>query len=185
MNQVSKVVAAGSSAGNVRGIAWMFLTGIIFVFVTGIVRHLGSDMHPIQAAFIRYAIGLAFLAPLVWRELRRRGATRRRYDLHAIRGVVHALGIMLWFYAMARIPVAEVTALGFTAPIFTTIGAALFLGEKMYARRITAVIVGFLGTLIILRPGLHVIDPGAIAQIVAAPLFAASLLITKKLTESE
>ncbi len=169
---------------NLAGIGWMAVTGVLFVGVTGIVRHLGSDMNPLQAAFIRYAIGLALLSPLILR-LGLAGLASARLGLHAVRGVVHAIGVMLWFYAMTRIPIAEVTALGFVAPIFTTIGAALFLGEKLHLRRIGAVLAGFGGALVILRPGISVVDPGAIAQLVAAPLFAASFLLAKKLTASD
>jgi drug/metabolite transporter (DMT)-like permease len=104
---------------------------------------------------------------------------------HAIRGFFHGLGVMLWFYAMSRIPIAEVTALGFTAPIFITIGAAVFLGERLRLRRITAVIISFAGALIILRPGLTIVDPGAWAQMIAAPLFAASMLMAKNMTRGE
>ncbi len=183
MTRLSAIIAA--SSGNAKGIAWMFLTGLIFVFVTGAVRHLGSSMHPVQLAFLRYAIALVFLLPVIIREVRNYRSRTRRYGLHAVRGFLHAIGVMLWFYAMAHIPVAEVTALGFTAPIFATIGAALFLGEKLYMRRIGAVIFGFTGAMVILRPGVQVIELGAIAQLCAAPLFAASLLISKKLTETE
>ena len=183
MARLSAFLAA--SSGNAKGIAWMFLTGLIFVIVTGAVRHLGSSMHPGQLAFLRYAIALIFLSPIILREIRNYRSRTRRYGLHAARGVLHAIGVMLWFYAMAHIPVAEVTALGFTAPIFATIGAALFLGEKLYVRRISAVVIGFAGTLVILRPGVQVIELGAVAQLCAAPLFAASLLISKKLTETE
>ncbi|MDP7549489.1 MAG: DMT family transporter [Alphaproteobacteria bacterium] len=183
MSRLSAIFAAGG--GNATGIAWMFLTGLIFVGVTGVVRHLGSNMHPVQLAFLRYAIALIFLSPIIFREIRNYRSRSRRYGLHAARGLVHAIGVMLWFYAMAHIPVAEVTALGFTAPIFATIGAALFLGEKLYVRRISAVIIGFIGTLVILRPGMQAIELGAIAQLAAAPLFAASLLMAKKLTETE
>ncbi|MBT3333588.1 MAG: DMT family transporter [Rhodospirillaceae bacterium] len=123
--------------------------------------------------------------PIILREVKSFRGRNRRYGLHAARGLLHAVGVGLWFYAMAHIPVAEVTALGFTAPIFATIGAAIFLGEKLYMRRIGAVIFGFAGALVIIRPGLQVIELGAIAQLVAAPLFAASLLMAKKLTETE
>ena len=82
---------------------------------------------------------------------------------------------MLWFYAMARVLVAEVTAIGYTAPIYVTIGAALFFGERLQAHRIAAVLIGFLGTLVILRPGLAEITQGHWAQLLAAPLFACSL----------
>ncbi len=174
-----------ASSGNAKGIAWMFLAGLIFVFVTGAVRHLSSSIHPIQLAFLRYAIALIFLAPIFWREIRGYRNRPHRYGLHIARGLLQAIGVMLWFYAMANIPVAEVTALGFTAPIFATIGAALFLGEKLYMRRISAVFFGFAGAMVIIRPGLEVIEWGAIAQLTAAPLFAATMLIGKRLTETE
>ncbi len=167
-----------------KGIAWMVLTGLLFIGVTGIVRHLSSDMNPMQSAFIRYAMGVVIMAPILLR-LRRENFTKARYGLHGLRGLVHGCGVMLWFYAMSRIPIAEVTALGFTAPIFTTIGAALFLGEKLHARRIGAVLVGFGGALVILRPGIAIIDYGAIAQLIAAPLMAVSFLIAKRLTNTE
>ncbi len=179
--------AANLRGANLRGIGWMLLSGFLFVAVTGIVRHLGTDMSPMQAAFIRYAFGLVLMTPLLLRLGRRarRRTASRRLGLHALRGLIHGIGVMLWFYAMARIPIAEVTALGFTAPIFTTLGAVLFLGERLHARRIGAVLVAFGGAMIILRPGFQEISVGALAQLTAAPLFAVSFLITKKLTETE
>ena len=190
VNRTSQA-APGSAAANLRGIAWMLVTGLLFVGVTGVVRHLGSDMSPMQAAFIRYVFGVVLMAPVF---LRLGGRARlfsgesllpRRLGLHAVRGLVHGVGVMLWFYAMAHIPIAEVISLGFTAPIFTTIGAALFLGERLRTHRIGAVLIGFGGAMIILRPGFEVISTGALAQLAAAPLFATSFLITKKLTETE
>lgn len=164
------------------GIGWMVLTGILFVCVTGIVRYLGSDMPAIEAAFIRYAIGLVLVLPTLRPLLRRRpGAGELR--LYTLRGLVHGIAVMLWFYAMARIPIAEVTAIGYSAPIFVTIGAAVFLKETLHARRIAAVLIGFVGTFIILRPGFEAVSLGQLAQLAAAPLFAASFLIAKKLTE--
>ncbi len=174
----------GTAAGNLRGIGWMILTGVFFVGVSGVVRHLGTDMNPIQAAFIRYGFGVVLMMPILlrldtWRP------PKRIFGLYVVRGMMHAVGVALWFFAMARIPIAEVTALGFTAPIFTTIGAALFLGEKVRARRIGAVLIGFGGTLVILRPGFEAISMGSLAQIAAAPVFAGSFLIAKKLTDTE
>lgn len=171
-------------SGNLKGILWMLVTSLFFVGVTGLVRHLGSTMSPVQAAFIRYAIGVVFLLP-VFMQLAGQRKWPRRMGMHAVRGVFHGVGVMLWFYAMTRLPVAEVTALGFIAPIFTTIGAAIFLGETLRFRRIAAVVIGFGGTLVILRPGLEIIDLGAVAQLLAAPLFAGSILISKKLTATD
>ncbi len=166
------------------GIWWMLLTGLLFVAVTGVVRHLGTDMNPMQAAFIRYAFGVVLIAPVLLRMFVV-GVRPSRLGLHMLRGVAHGSAVMLWFFAMARIPIAQVTAIGFTTPIFTTMGAVLFLGEVLHARRIAAIVVSFLGTLIILRPGAVSIELGAFAQLAAAPLFACSFLIAKKLTETE
>lgn len=170
--------------GNLRGIIWMAATGILFVAVTGIVRYLGTDMSPVQAAFIRYLFGLLLLLPVFLRM----GSLRRPISvmgMHATRGIIHGIGVMLWFFAMANIPIAEVTALGFTSPIFTTVGAVLFLGERLHLYRIGAVLVGFGGALVVLQPGFQEINIGSIAQLVAAPLFAASFLIAKRLTRVE
>ena len=176
--------AAQRAAGNLRGVGWMLLTGLLFVCVTGIVRHLGTDMAAVQAAFLRYVFGLFLILPVLYRQVGT-GLVPRRLGLHALRGLVHGVGVMLWFVAMARIPIAQVTALGYTAPIFTTIGAALFLGESLRARRIGAVLVAFAGAMIIVRPGIEEVSLGALAQLTAAPLFAASFLLAKKLTETE
>lgn len=170
--------------GNLRGIAWMVATGLLFVTVTVIVRHLGTDMAAVQAAFIRYLFGLGLLLPVF---VRMGGVLRpgRIMAFHAVRGVIHGTGVMLWFFAMARIPIAEVTALGFTAPIFTTLGAALFLSERLTVHRIGAVAMGFGGALVILRPGFEAINIGSLAQVAAAPLFACSYLMAKRLTRIE
>ena len=170
--------------GNLRGIFWMAVTGILFVAVTAIVRHLGTDMNAVQAAFIRYVFGLILLVPILFR-IGNFARERKIMGLHAARGVIHGIGVILWFFAMAKIPIAEVTALGFTAPIFTTLGAAFFLGEKLHLHRVGAVLIGFGGALIVLQPGFQAINIGSIAQLTAAPLFACSFLIAKRLTRTE
>lgn len=167
-----------------HGILWMVLTGLCFVTVTAIVRYLGSSLPATEMAFIRYAFGVILVLPALM-SLARSRPSLKRLNFFAWRGLVHSIGVMLWFYAMARIPMAEVTAIGYVAPIFVAIGAALFLGEKMQARRIASIGVGFLGALIILRPGFQEINSGQLAQLAAAPLFAASFLMAKKMTATE
>ena len=166
------------------GIGWMLLTGIFFVAVTGIVRHIGSSLPAIEMAFIRYAFGILLIAPALL-PLFRNPPSLLRIRFFALRGFLHAFAVMLWFFAMARIPIAEVTAIGYVAPIFVAIGAALFLGEKLHVRRIVSIGVGFIGALIILRPGFQEISSGQLAQLTAAPIFAASFLMAKKMTSSE
>ncbi|HBP84084.1 MAG TPA: EamA/RhaT family transporter [Gammaproteobacteria bacterium] len=162
----------------------MLLTGMLFVGVTVAVRYLGTSMNPVQAAFIRYCFGIVLILPL----LSRAGVMsldRDRLGFHALRGLVHGGGVILWFLAMSRIPISEVTALGFTTPIFVTLGAAVFLSERLKPYRVAAVLLGFIGALLILRPGLRVIDIGALAQLGAAPLFACSYLMAKSATRRE
>lgn len=178
--------ASHSSAGRqtLLGVGWMVLTGLLFVCVTAIVRHLGTSMPAIEAAFIRYAMGLLFVLPVLLR-LRRQRPTPGSMRLYVVRGLVHGGYIILWFYAMARIPIAEVTALGYLAPIFVAVGAALFLGEKLHYRRIAAIFAGFIGMLVIVRPGFTEISLGQLAMIVGAPFIAASLLLGKRLSRDE
>ncbi len=168
----------------IAGMGWMLLSSILFVGVTGIVRHLGSDMSAPQAAFIRYAFGMLLMLPFLIR-IKARDLITPRMGLHAVRGAVHGIGVMLWFYAMARIPIAEVTALSYTTPIFVTVGAAIFLGERFRIRRLIAVLLGFAGTLVIVRPGIVTVELGTLAQLAAAPLFAFSMLTAKKLTATD
>lgn len=162
----------------------MLLTGLMFACVTGVIRYLGSDMPAIQGAFIRYAIGTLMIAPLFLRNWT--GIPERKtLQLYAVRGLIHGVAVILWFFAMARVPMAEVTALGYVAPIFVTIGAALFLGERLHLRRLFGVGVGFVGAMVTIRPGFEEINLGQLAQLSAAPLFAASFIIAKKLTAQE
>ena len=176
--------AARRPVENFKGIFWIIVSGLCFVLMSAIVRHLGSDMSPFQAAFVRYVIGGMIILPIVLRlkfaELR-----RARWGLHLGRAAIHVVGVFGWFYAVANVPIAEVTALLFTAPIFTTIGAALFLGERLHAHRIAAALAGLAGAMIILRPGIEIIQLGSVAMLIAAPSFAASALVAKRLTERE
>jgi drug/metabolite transporter (DMT)-like permease len=181
MTTVAASAATPTRDRTLVGIGWMLITTLLFVCVTGIVRHLGSDIPAVEAAFIRYGLGLILILP-AFRPLIRKwpsGTAMRRFVL---RGVVHGGGVMLWFYAMARIPIAEVTALGYIAPIFVTLGAAIFFGETLHLRRVMAVAIGFLGAMVIVRPGFQEISSGQFAQLATAPLFACSYLLAKGLT---
>ncbi|MCH8465041.1 MAG: DMT family transporter [Roseinatronobacter sp.] len=160
------------------GIFWMAVTGFCFVAVTALVKYLGDDMPAAQSAFLRYLLGVVFLLPLL-SALRRARFSRPTLALLGLRGLIHALGVILWFYAMTQIPMSEVTAMNYLSPIYITLGAALFLGERLTARRVIAVLIAFLGALIILRPGLREISPGHVAMIGTAIFFAASYLIAK------
>ena len=163
------------------GVAWMLLTGACFVAVTALVKHGAQDLPAAQAGFMRYLIGLVFLLPLIG-PIRRARLTPRQLRLFAWRGLIQAMGVILWFFAMTKITIAEVTAMNYLSPVYITLGAAVFLGEKLAARRIAAVAVAFLGALIILRPGFREISPGHLAMLGTAILFAVSYIIAKQLS---
>jgi len=158
------------------------MTGVCFIMVTALVKTMGPRLPPGEAAFIRYAMGLVFLLPSLG-ALRDAHLTRRQWTLFSVRGLCHAGGVILWFYAMVRIPIAEVTAMGYLAPIYVTVGAALFLGERLAARRILAVLLGLAGAAIILRPGFREVSDGHMAMLLAAVVFAGSYLTAKVLAD--
>lgn len=164
------------------GVFWMLVTGACFIAVTALVKYMGPRLPAAEAAFLRYAIGLVFVLPVL-RSLLATPVSRRQWALFGLRGFCHALGVILWFYAMTRLPIAEVTAMNYLAPIYVTIGAALFLGEKLATRRIIAVCLGLAGAVIILRPGFREVSSGHLAMLVTAVVFAGSYLLAKLLAD--
>ena len=156
----------------------MLAAGLSFVGMNALVKSLGTSMNPIQAAFLRYALGLIFLLPAI-RAILDTPMTRRNIALFGARGVVHAAAVMLWFFAMTRIPLAEVTAMNYMTPVYVTLGAALFLDEKLAFRRLAAIGVALIGVLIILRPGFQEVSAGQIAMLGTALTLGVSYLLAK------
>ena len=166
------------------GIFWMLVTGFCFVAVTALVKYMGPRLPAAESAFLRYMIGLVFVLPAIL-TLRQAAVTPRQLKLFAARGLCHAMGVILWFYAMTRIPIAEVTAMNYLAPIYVSVGAALFLGERLSTRRVIAVILGLLGAVVILRPGVREVSTAHLAMLVAAVVFAGGYLLAKLLADQQ
>ncbi len=166
------------------GMLFMLGSGLCFVAVIGLVRNLEGELPAAQASFLRYLIGLIFFIPYFFRFSRFeiRQSNLKRY---IVRSLFHALGVVFWFYAMSKLPVAEVTAIGYLTPVFVTIGAVIFFKEKISFWRIGAIVLAFLGVLIILRPGFQNFVFGHAAQIGATIFFAGSYLMVKELTRTE
>jgi drug/metabolite transporter (DMT)-like permease len=163
------------------GVLWMLATGLNFVMVTALVKLVGSRIPAAESAFLRYLLGLVFLVPMM-RPLLAAALPWPTLALFSARGLVHSFGVILWFYAMANIPMAEVTAINYLNPVFVTLGAAVFFGEKLAARRLAAIGAALVGAFIILRPGLREIHPGHLAMLATAVFFAASYLMANRLT---
>ena len=148
------------------------------------VRHVSAELHPFEIAFFRNLFGLATMAPLAvragWPSL-----LSRQPRLQLVRSLFGIAAMTSWFYGLSVVPIAQATALSFTAVIFGSIGAVLLLGERMRLRRWSAVAVGFAGVLIILRPGVAEVDPGALVVLLSAVCWATALLLVKKLAVTD
>lgn len=156
----------------------MLVTGLCFISVTALVKYMGTALPSSQMAFLRYLLGLVFLLPALG-ALREMHLTRRQWTFFGVRGLAHGLAVITWFYAMTQIPIADVTAMNYLAPIYVSIGAALFLGERLAFRRIAAIVLALVGALIILRPGFREVSTGHVAMIFTAIAFGGSYLSAK------
>ena len=148
----------------------MVVTTILFVGVTATVRYLEGEVPAPQAAFLRYAIGTLLLTPSLI-SLAKFRPGKPLLQKFVLRGLVHSIGVTLWFYAMSVMPVAEVTAIGFLTYIFVSIGACIFLKERLHKHRLTAILFSFVGAMIILRPGFKIIENGQIGMLMATVVF--------------
>lgn len=164
------------------GIFWMLVTGLCFVAVTATVKMVGDDVPAIQSGFLRYALGIVFLIPML-PAVRRAPLTRRLAGLFLTRGMFHAVAVSLWFFAMTRIPIADVTALNYLNPVYVILLAVIFLGERLGPFRIAAVVMALAGTFVIIRPGFREIDIGHLAMLVTAVAMAGSYFLAKLLSQ--
>jgi drug/metabolite transporter (DMT)-like permease len=142
-------------------------------------------MPPLLVSWGRWLAGIAFILPIVLWQNGVAGLGTRSLRMHAFRGIFHFGGYALWYEAVVWLPLATMAALGFTGPIFVTIGAVLFLGETVRARRWIAVAVGFLGMLVIVRPGLLPMNPGVWMMLASVPLIAGSNLLAKAVSSRD
>ncbi len=185
MRVVSRlVVPVVEAPAVVHGALWMVGAGLCFAVMTGLIRYVSGGLHPFEIVFFRNLFGLAALTPWFLRVGRTGLATRRR-PLHFWRGIVGLVAMLAWFYAISAIPLAEAVALTFTAPLFATVGAVLVLGEVVRLRRLTAILFGFVGAMIILRPGLGNISLGTGMALLSAVAMANSVIIVKLLSRTE
>ena len=173
-------ILAPTWRANFLGLLLVLLGGLFITTLTWVVRSVADDINPLQAGFMRYAFGTLLLLPMAF-KFKATDLAPRLVGGHIIRSIVHAISVLLWFYAVTKISLADLTALSFTAPVFITIGAFLFLGETFSYRRLGGIVTAFIGAVIILRPGVEAISLGAIAILISAPFQAASTLIGKHL----
>ncbi|MGW8247474.1 MAG: DMT family transporter [Acidiferrobacterales bacterium] len=163
---------------------WMAGAIISFSALAVGVRELSTQISIVQILFWRGVVGLVIVSVIInqigWHHI-----YTRDIRLHALRNTIHFAGQYAWFFGLAAIPLAEVFAIEFTTPLWTALLATLFLGEQMSRYRVSALILGLVGIMIILRPGLEVIQPAALVVVFGAGCYGAAHTVTKRLSSAD
>lgn len=170
---------------DVAGMVLVAGSALGFVSMHTLIRVVADDgMHPFEIAFFRNVFGFAVLLPIL---IRQRFAPLRtsRIGLHLVRAGINTAAMLLFFWGLSITLLAQVTALSFTAPLFATLLAVLVLGETVRLRRMTALVIGFAGTLAILRPGLVPMELGPLLVVTSAALWSVAMTIIKVLSRTD
>jgi drug/metabolite transporter (DMT)-like permease len=168
-----------------RGLLWMGASGVIFCVLNAATRVMAEELSPFETQFLRYAAGIVVMLPFIAR------VGLQAYHPNGLagqawRGVVHTAGLLLWYLALPQIPLADMTAIGFTTPIFIMVGAVVVFRERMVWARWVSALIGLLGVLVVVGPKMS--GSGGFYNLVmlaSSPLFACSFLITKALTKRD
>lgn len=172
------------SASNLRGILWMLLGTVLIAMMHSSIHHVTETVHPFVAVFFRLIFALLVVVPFFIRE----GWAPLKTDrlgLLILRGVINFGAMICFFTALSLSPVADITALSFSAPLFATVLAIFFLKEKVGWRRIVAILIGFGGTVVVLRPGFEEISTGYLLALAATVFWGTCVIIIKNLSKTE
>jgi drug/metabolite transporter (DMT)-like permease len=167
----------------VRGVLWMLLSTACFALMSVFIRPASSEMHPFEALLFRNAIGLAVMAP--WLTRAGFGALRTpRVWLQLLLACLILVAMMTWFYSVTVLPYVNAVALSFTAPLFSSLLAALILHEIIRWRRWSAIILGFLGALLVVRPGAGMVNVNSVIALLNPLAWAGAVIVIKILSRT-
>ena len=147
------------------------------------VKYLSKEVHIFEIAFFRCALVVFVLAPIIFKQGKSVMITKQP-KFQFLRITTNSVAMLCFFYGITTTPLAQLTTLGFTVPIFATILAVIFMGEKIRIRRTSALIIGFIGTVIVMRPDIS-IEFGALLIIFSSFLWSVCLIFIKKLTQTD
>lgn len=167
-----------------RGALWMLFGGLLFSVMGVLVKFLGKRLDSFQIAFFRAGFGFACILPFALAAGTRNLRTRR-VPAHLLRGLLGMIAMFGGFYSVVHLPLADATALSFTKPLFVIVLAVIILKEKVRIRRWSATVAGFVGVVVMLRPGAEAIEPAAVVGIGAALAVAGVVIMVKDLTRTE
>lgn len=161
-----------------QGAAWMTMSALLFAAQAAMVRYLSQDMHFLEISLFRALFGVVAMLP--WLMRAGLGVMRtRNTGLYAGRGLLSTIAMYGWFGSLALIPIADATAISFTFPLFIALFGVIFLRESAHAMRWAALIIGFAGTLVIVRPGFQEVNIGMVMVIGAGLCIATSAMMLK------
>ncbi|MCF8475110.1 MAG: DMT family transporter [Emcibacter sp.] len=163
---------------------YMLLYTLTFSALWACIRHLSSDIHPLVLVFFRTFFGMIFILPVLL-KIKLPAFSSGLYPLYFLRGVFNITSVIGAFITLSYIPMADAVAFSYIAPIFATILAVFILKEKIGKHRIFAILIAFIGVIILIRPGFQVINVGIVTALGAAVCFAATLICVKILTRYE
>jgi drug/metabolite transporter (DMT)-like permease len=167
-----------------RAVFFMLASTVLFGFMAVTIRMASSQLHPFEIAFFRNFFGLIAALPIVYS----RGLSvfkTQRLGLYGTRCFIGIVSMLASFWALVHLPMAQAIALSYSTPLFVTIGAVLLLGETVRARRWSAVIVGFIGVLIVLQPGTDDFSMGMLVALMGAVLSAIVAISIKFLSRTD
>lgn len=169
---------------NIQGALWLVSGGFIFTSNSAMIRLLSAEIESVQTAFFRAFFSVLLLTPMILSG-RVRPWKSERIQGHFWRTAMGTTSMVLGFYAVSMLPLADATALAFSQPLFSVVLAALVLREKVRWRRWSATVVGFIGVLVMVRPGSGSLQPGAVVAVLNALASATSILLVRRLSDSE
>jgi drug/metabolite transporter (DMT)-like permease len=177
-------VAAPGLHDNTKGILWMFCAALFFSAMVALIKQLGTRLPSFEIVFFRSSLQLAALF-FVYCRVGFGALTTNNPRLQGWRALVGVLLINCNFYAFTQLPLADVTAIGFSRNLFLVVLALIFLGETLSVHRLVATLVGFCGIIIIMRPGTGVFETAAIFALAGAALGATMMVLIRRLTASD
>jgi len=166
------------------GAALMVFATLCFVSMQSLIRQIGGELPPVEVAFFRNLFGFMAIAPIFFRHGLEPLKTRR-LGLHAVRGTLQGLSMMAFFTGVTMAPFAEATSISFSGPLFATVLAVIILRERIRLRRIMALLCGFLGVLIVLRPGFVEVGLGQGLLLGSSLVWGAAIVVIKRLAQTE
>lgn len=168
----------------IRGGLWMTGAAASFTVMTTLIRQAAADVHPVEIAFFRALVNLVLMIPFALRA-GRAGLKTNSHKIFLLRAVCGVWFLMTYFTGAALIPVADSQVLIFTSPLWAALLVVVFLGERLTVTRGQALAAGFIGVLIILRPGFVQISFGTVLVLAGALAAAASNTIVKFTTRTD